>query len=41
MLVCRVVTKGASKPDELIGDFISYLFARHRRRIKAVNILPG
>ena len=40
MLVGRVITRGASKPDALVGDFITYLMARHRRRIKMISILP-
>ena len=39
MLIGRVVTRGSSKPDELIGYFVTYLLARHGRRIKMINIL--
>ena len=41
MLVGRVVTRGGSRPDELIGAFVTYLMARHRRRIKLITVLPG
>jgi hypothetical protein len=30
MLIARVVAKGGNKPDKLVGDFITYLLARHR-----------
>lgn len=40
MLTARVITKGGNKPDKLIGDFITYLLARHQKRIKVINILP-
>lgn len=35
-LVSKVVTRGSNKPDDIISDFIAYLLARHRKRIKAV-----
>ncbi len=35
-LVIKVVTKGSSKPDNIISDFMAYLLARHRKRIMAV-----
>ncbi len=35
-LVCRVVTKRTNKPDNIIGDFLGFLMARHRKRIKAI-----
>jgi hypothetical protein len=40
MLIGRVVTRGSSKPDDLIGYFVTYLLARHRRRIRMISILP-
>lgn len=40
MLMGRVITRGSSKPEQLIGYFVTYLLARHRRRIKTINILP-
>jgi len=36
IFVCRAVTKYPNKPDSIIGDFIAYLFARNRNRIKAI-----
>jgi hypothetical protein len=35
-LVCRIVTKGSNKPDNIISDFMAYLIVRHRKRIKAI-----
>jgi hypothetical protein len=40
ILLCRVVNRGAGRPNRVLGDFIGYLFQRHRRRIEAVNIIP-
>jgi len=40
ILLCRIINRGAGRPDLILGDFIDYLFQRHRRRIKAVNIIP-
>ena len=41
VLSCRVVNKGAGKPNLIIGDFVNYLLRRHRRRIKLIAILVG
>ncbi len=38
MLICRVVTKGAGRPNLIIGDFIDYLLACHRTKIGAITI---
>ena len=40
VLSCRVVNKGSGKPNLVIGDFVNYLFQRHRRRIRLVTVLP-
>jgi hypothetical protein len=40
ILVCRVVNRGAGRPNLILGDFVDYLFRRFRRRIEAVNIIP-
>jgi len=40
ILLCRVVNRGAGRPNLIIGDFVDYLFARFRRKIEAVNIIP-
>ena len=40
ILLCRVVNRGAGRPNRVLGDFVDYLFHRWRRRIEAVNILP-
>ena len=37
-LTCRVVTKSSRNPYNIIGDFVTYLMARHRRRIITVII---
>ncbi|MEP6591828.1 MAG: hypothetical protein ABJC19_11650 [Gemmatimonadota bacterium] len=40
ILLCRIVNRGAARPHLILGDFIDYIFHRHRRRIEAVNIVP-
>jgi hypothetical protein len=40
ILLCRIVNRGAGRPNQVLGDFVAYLFQRHRRRIEAVNIIP-
>jgi hypothetical protein len=40
ILFCRVVTRGETRPNPIIGDFIDYLLARYRSEIQAINILP-
>lgn len=40
-LLCRVVHKGKGRPDQMVGDFIAYLLARHRSRIRAICIFPS
>jgi hypothetical protein len=35
----RIVNKAKGRPDHLLGDFVAYLFARHRKRIRSVNII--
>ena len=40
VLSCRVVTRKPGKPNAIIGSFIAYLVARHRRRIYAINVYP-
>jgi hypothetical protein len=37
ILTARVVTKRSNQPSPIVGDFIVYLLARHRRRIKAIT----
>ena len=41
VLACRVVNRGAGKPNLIIGDFVDYLLQRHRRRIRLIAVLPG
>jgi hypothetical protein len=40
VLRCRVVNRGPGRPDEITGDFITYLLARHRKRVRVVNVVP-
>jgi hypothetical protein len=40
ILLCRIVNRRGGKPNRVLGDFVDYLFARCRRRIEAVNIIP-
>lgn len=40
ILLCRVVNRGAGRPNRVSGDFVDYLFQRCRGRIQAVNIIP-
>ena len=40
ILLARVVTRSGNKPNLIIGDFVDYLLARHKRRIEAINIIP-
>jgi hypothetical protein len=35
-LTCRVVTRHGNKPNNIVGDFIAYLLARHSTRIITV-----
>ncbi len=37
VLTARVVTRRTSRPSPIVGDFITYLLARHRRRIRAIT----
>ncbi len=40
-LMARVVTKGKSTPDRIIGAFVAYLIRRQRTRIRSILLLPG
>lgn len=40
ILLCRVVNRGAGRPNWIVADFVDYLLAHFRRRIEAVNIIP-
>ncbi len=40
VLSVRVVNRGWAKPAAIVGDFIDYLLARYKARIKAINIFP-
>jgi hypothetical protein len=41
VLRCRVVNRGAGKPNSIVGDFMDYILARHRRRIRAITVIPS
>jgi hypothetical protein len=40
-LRCRVINRAGGRPDAIVGDLVSYLLARHRKRLRAVLVLPG
>jgi hypothetical protein len=37
ILTARVVTRGSRRPSPIVGDFINYLLARHRARVRAIT----
>jgi hypothetical protein len=39
-LLCRAVTKGNGKSQDIVGDFVRYVLARFRRRVEAMTIVP-
>ncbi|HZS08518.1 MAG TPA: hypothetical protein VFD58_27035 [Blastocatellia bacterium] len=39
ILLSRVIARESNIPSDLAGDFVAYLLKRHKRRIKAINIL--
>jgi hypothetical protein len=39
-LKCRVVNRGAGRPHLIVGDFLEYLLACHKRRVRAITIIP-
>ena len=41
ILTCRVVNRGAGRPNLIIGYFVDYLLRRQRRRIRLLTVLPG
>ena len=41
VLQCRVVNRGAGKPNLIVGDFLDYVLARFRRRVRSITIIPG
>jgi hypothetical protein len=40
LLRCRVVNRGSGKPSSIIGDFVEYVLARHRKRVRTITIVP-
>ena len=42
-LTCRVVNRGAGRPNLIIGNFVDFLLRYNNRRIKLISIfyLPG
>ena len=41
VLRCRIVNRGAGKPNSIVGDFMDYLLARHRKRTRAITVIPS
>ena len=39
LLRCRVVNRGSGKPSSIIGDFVEYVLARHRKRVRTITIV--
>ena len=40
ILLCRVINRGAGRPNLIVGDFVDYLLRQFRRRIEAITIIP-
>lgn len=40
MLTCRVVTRKPGKPHKIVGAFMEYLLARHRKQVHAISVYP-
>lgn len=38
ILMCRVVNKGAGKPNLVVGDFVDYLLRCHKKRVRHITI---
>ena len=41
ILSCRIINKGAGKPDRIVADLVNYLLSHRRQRIRAITILLG
>jgi hypothetical protein len=41
VLQCRVINRGTGRPNLIVGDFLDYILARFRRRVRVITILPG
>lgn len=41
VLRCRVVNRGAGKPNSIVGDFLEYVLARHRKRLRTITVVPS
>ena len=41
VLKCRIVNRGTGKPHLIVGDFLEYVLARHRNRVRTIAIIPG
>lgn len=37
-LTGRVVNRGKGRPNDIVGDFTSYLLARHRGKIRVIQV---
>jgi hypothetical protein len=40
ILMCRVVTKGTSKPAAIVADVIRYLLSRYQKNIESISVIP-
>jgi hypothetical protein len=40
ILLARIVSRGEGNPSSIIGDFVGYLLARHKRRVQSISIHP-
>jgi hypothetical protein len=40
ILTCRVITRSGGKPNLIVGDFVEYLLARHRTRVRHLVVIP-
>lgn len=41
VLRCRVVNRGSGKPSSIVGDFVEYVIAGYRKRVRTITIVPG
>jgi hypothetical protein len=41
VLRCRVVNRGAGRPNSIVGDFLEYVIARYWRCVKTITIVPS
>jgi hypothetical protein len=39
-LTCRIVNRGAGKPNVIVGDLLDYMLARNKGRVRTITIFP-